>query len=261
MLANMSAKGELGFDKAQYAGLNIGQVQSGVTIDKGLLKIQPFSTAVNNGKFSFEGNADLKSKPAVLTTPGPIQIAENIQLTDEMANQYLAYINPIFANAINVKGTGSFNCDRLILPLASGHQNEINIAGTISADNISLEAGELLGKILLLIGQNRTGLGIKVHPTKFTLKDGFVSYDNMQVDIGNESVLFSGQIGLDTTLNMSVTLPEGATSGLGGILSGQRLTIPLTGTIYKPKFDIEKFIQNQGVDILKGILQEQLNKR
>jgi len=261
MLANMSAKAPLGFDKAQYSGLNVGQIQSDVTIDKGMLKLQPFSTTVNNGKLNFAANADLKTQPMILTTPGPMQIAENIQLTDEMAKQFLPFINPIFANAINVKGSGSFNCTRLVVPLASGHQNEIDIEGTISAENVGLSPGELLGKILTIVGKGNTGFLMNVHPTKFTLKNGFVSYENMQVDIGSESIIFSGQIGLDKTLNMSVTLPEGATSGLGGILSGQRLTIPLTGTIYKPKFDIEKFIQKQGVDIIKGILQDQLKKR
>ncbi len=119
-------------------------------------------------------------------------------------------------------------------------------------NNVRLEASDLLGQILSVAGGGLRGQVITIHPTKFVLQDGFLRSDDMQVDVGDNPVNFKGVIGLDKSLNMTVTLPytvDGRTVRVGKDAGAQRMSVPLKGTILKPELD------------LGGLLQDQLKKR
>jgi len=258
LLANLNSKAKIGFEKAQYMGLYFGPTEVDIQFRNGLLEIAPFATAVNNGQFSFAGRADFKQKPTLLKTPGPIEVAKNIQINKETTDKLLMYVNPIFANAVDVNGLANFSCQKLSIPLASGAKNDIEVIGTISANKLQLQASDLLGQILTIAGGNARE-EITIHPTNFTLQKGFLRYDNMQVDVGNNPVNFKGVIGLDKSLDMTVTLPyttSGRTARVGRDTIGDRITLPLKGTVTKPKLDTAKMLEQQ----LQKQLEEQLLK-
>lgn len=253
LLANLSTKGTLGFEEAHYMGLNFGPTEAQLKVQKGLVTIEPFSTTVNNGRLNFAGQADFKEKPTLLKTPKPMQIAKDIQINDETANKLLTYVNPIFANAIGVNGVANFGCERLAIPLAGADQNDLEIVGTIGIDNLTLRPTGLLGQIFSLMGARDPSAILRIHPTNFVLRNGYLQYDNMQIDIGDNPVNFGGVIGLDKSLDMTVTLPftlAGKTIRIGTETIGKRISIRLTGTIDKPKLDTDKLIENQLKDVL-----------
>ncbi|MCJ7674523.1 MAG: hypothetical protein MUO33_05145, partial [Sedimentisphaerales bacterium] len=133
------------------------------------------------------------------------------------------------------------------------------VIGTISMNNVRLEASDLLGQILSAGGGGPGGQVITIHPTKFVLQDGFLRYDDMQVDVGDNPINFKGVIGLDKSLNMTVTLPytvDGRTVRVGKDTVGQRVSVSLKGTIQKPELDLGGLLQDQ----LKKQLEEQLRK-
>ncbi|MGA2915225.1 MAG: hypothetical protein ABSE89_04290 [Sedimentisphaerales bacterium] len=244
--ANLNAKTTFGFDSADYMGLNLGKSDFNVKIENGLMTIAPFSTVVNNGKFNFGGSANFSEKPALLKTPGQMKIFDNIQITQQTSDILLGYINPIFANATNVSGTLNFDCEKLVFPLEKGYDKTIAVAGTLSITNMRL-GSPLLNIIIQLIGGPADPI-ITVQPTKFTVANGIISYDNMQMDIDKYPVNFAGTIGLDKSMKMTVTLPW--------TRNGQRVTLPLKGTVDKPQIDIGKLAEDQ----LKQELQNQLQK-
>ena len=258
-LANLNFKTKLGFQKAQYLGLNFGTTEVDIQVRNGLLEIAPFATAVNNGQLSFAGRADFKQKPTILKTPGPIEVAKNVQINKETTDKLLMYVNPIFANAVNVSGVANFNCERLAIPLASDAKNDIEVIGTISISKLQLQASDLLGQILSIAGGSGRGQEITIHPTNFILQKGFLRYDDMQVDVGDNPINFKGVIGLDKSLDMTVTLPytlKGRTARVDKDTVGQRISLPLKGTIDKPELDVGQLLQQQ----LKQQLEEQLRK-
>jgi len=262
LLANLSTEGKLGFDSAYYKGLTFSPTETEIRIVKGLFTISQFSSKVNNGVFRFVGQADFKQKPALLMTLGPIRIAEGVQLNDDVSRELLVYLNPIFADAFNVSGVGNLNCERLALPLREVDKKETEIIGTIWADNINMRLSEvsLLGRLLSFSGLGLRDQNIKVHPTKFALQSGFIRYDDMRVDVGDNPVNFKGVIGLDKSLNMIVTLPytlDGRTVRVGEEEAGKRISIPLTGTIYHPDLDVGKLLELQ----LKQQLEEQIMEK
>lgn len=258
LLENLNTKAKLGFAKARYMGLNFGATDVGIQIQNGLLKVAPFSTTVNNGQFRFAGEANLKRKPALLKTPEPIQIVKNVQINNEMSRKLLMYINPIFANAFNVSGAATFDCERLAIPLSEVNKKDIEVIGTLSISQLHLEGSDLLGQMLSLVGSNAPGQDFTIHPTRFVLKNGQLQYEDMQLDVGDNPVNFGGVIGLDKSLDMIVTLPftmSGRTARVGQETT-ERISLPLIGTIDKPKLDVARLLEEQ----LKKRLEEQLRK-
>jgi hypothetical protein len=259
LLGNLSAKAKTGFAKGRYFGLNIGPTEADVQMENGQLKIAPFSTTVNNGQFNFAGQANFKQKPTLLKTPGPIQIVKDVQINDEVARELLMYLNPVFSNAVRVNGVANFQCERLSIPLTGGDKKDIEVVGTISLNKLRLETSDLLGQILSVAGVSGRGVDITIHPTRFILQDGFLRYDDMQMDVGDNPFNFHGVIGLNKSLNMTVTLPyttAGKTARVGKEVEGERISLPLKGTVDKPELDVGKLLEEQ----LKQQLQERLLK-
>jgi len=249
LLENLNTKAKVGFTKAEYMGLNFGTTDVDFQIQKGLLKIAPFSTTVNNGQFKFASEANLKYKPSLLKTTEPIQMAKDIQINKEMARRLLMYVNPVFANLVNVSGVANFHCERLAIPLEKVSKNDIEVIGTISGDKIRLEGSDLLGKILSLVGGNVRGQDCIMHPTRFVLQNGLLKYEDMQLDVGDNPVNFKGAIGLDKRLDMIVTLPytmSGRTVRVGE-KARDRISLPLTGTTDKPELDLGKLLEEQAI--------------
>ncbi len=259
LMANLTANAKLGFERAGYMGLNFGPTDVDINIQKGLLNIPPFMTTVNEGQFNFAGQTDFRQKPAQFKIAKPMQLMKNIKINDQTTKNLLRYLNPIFADAVNVSGIANFSCEQLIIPFSAVAKNQTEVVGTISMDKVRLQASDLLGQILTATGTSARGADITIRPTKFILRDGFLRYDDMQMDVGDNPVNFKGVIGLDKSLDMTITLPyttQGRTARLGGETSGQRIQVPLKGTIDKPELDLGKLLEGQ----LRQQLEDQLRK-
>lgn len=235
--ANLNAKTSFGFDSAEYMGLSFGKSEFDVKIEKGLVTIAPFSTKVNNGTLNFASTANLAGKPEMLQTPGQMKMFDKIQITRKTSDAFLGYMNPIFADAVNVTGTLSFDCEKFVIPLESGYKNAIAITGTFSIDNMHLGGSSLLPQIIQLTGGSQDP-NITILPTKFVLSKGIIKYDNMQMNIDDKAVNFSGQVGLNKSMKMNVTVPW--------TYKGERIMLPLKGTVDKPKLDVGKLLEDQG---------------
>ena len=69
-----------------------------------------------------------------------------------------------------------------------------------------------------------------LQPSQIVMSQGVLRYDKMQLDLGDLSLIFSGQMGPGDKMNMSVTIP-----GLGAIA--------FKGTKDKPQLDPVKMAQ------------------
>jgi len=249
--SNLNARTSFGFDSAKYMGLDMGKSEFNVKIDNGLMTIAPFSTTVNQGMFNFGASANLKDKPAMLKTPGPVKLFDKIQINRQTTDTLLRYVNPLFADATDISGVLNFNSEKMAFPLQSGYRNDIDITGTLSIDNMHLGGSSLLGQIVQLAGVSPDA-NITVLPTLFVLGNGVLKYDDMQMNIDKKSINFSGQIGLDKSMQMTVTLPW--------THNGQRIRLPLKGTVDKPQIDVSKLLEQQLQQELEKQIQKGLEK-
>ena len=257
LLAHLTSQASLGFDKAAYLGFDFGSTQLDLRSQDGLMTIGPISTTVNNGRLNFLGHANLRRSPAMLTTPMLVHVAQGVQINEQTAKSLLKYVNPIFADAVQVSGTANFDVRQLALPLTADARTRTQMNGTIWIDNMQLGASGILNQVLAIAGQSIRGQVLTVHPTVLVLQDGVLRYDDMQIDLGQNPVNFRGSIGLDGALNMTVVLPYTLTGRLvrvGQPQAEDRIVVPLTGTIDKPQLNLQKLVQSQlQGQILKGL--------
>jgi hypothetical protein len=263
LLANLNSKTSLGFDSAEYMGLNFGPTEIDVQVEKGLMHIRPFTTTVNNGKLNFAAQADLSKTPILLKTTGPLQVAQGIQITNEMVDNFLQYVNPIFANAIGVSGIVSFDAQSMAIPLTTGYGRSAQIDGAIGIQGLRLQAS-LLNKILGVIKESVRDQVLTIRPTKIALQNAMVRYDDMQIDVGDNPVNFGGAIGLNGILDMTILLPytyEGRTVRVGEEgQGGKRIPVPLTGTLNAPQINLQRLFQDQLQQQILGSLGELFKK-
>ena len=253
----LTAQARLGFDQAHYRGLDFGSTELDLQVQNGLLTIAPFTTLVNEGRFHFAGQTDLHRIPHVFESHKAISLAQGIRLNKQCAHQLLMYVNPMFANVLDTSGVLDFECEQLTIPLTANTPEAIRVVGTVSVNDLYLEQSQLLGQILAQFGEGLRGQMLTIHPTRFTLENGLLRYDNMQVDVGDNPVNFSGTIGLDKQLHMTVTLPytlRGRTVKTGRGLKGSRIELPLIGTVDRPELDLGSLIQNQFQNLLQDLL-------
>ena len=260
---NLTAQADYAFDELSFKGINFDKTAVSLTADKGILTVQPFTTNVNNGKLSLAGNIDLNENPLTFRLTEPTQIADQISINDELSEQMLKYINPLFANQANVSGFLNFKTDKIIVPLAPKSENKIDIAGNISINDVRLSAKGLLGQIEKFSPQSHNKLTIE--PTNFTINNGIMQYTDpqgMQVDLGDNPLNFTGQIGLDKTIDMTITLPWsvlGKTAKVGKETQG-RIAIPIENTLDNPKINLQKLIEKTAGSVIQDVIQGELDK-
>lgn len=255
LLAHLNSAATIGFDRAAYLGLNVGPTEIDVRIENGLMQVRPFSTTLNKGLFRFAAEANLGQTPILLRTPAPLQMAQGVQITQEMVDSLLRHVNPIFADAINVSGAVNFESQSLAIPLTAGHRRQAALAGTISIQDLRLQAS-LINQILGVIRESVRDQVLTVRPTKIALANGVLRYDDMQIEVGDNPINFGGAIGPDGKLDMTVTLPytlEGRTVRVGEeARAGARIRVPLTGTVDNPQLNLQK--------LPESLLQEELRR-
>jgi len=263
LLANLNSQAKLGFDTADYKGLNFSSTELDIKIQNGLLNIAPFSTTVNNGRLNFAARIDLRQKPVVLETTGPMQIIDKVEINEQVGKNLLENLNPIFKGQTDITGIANFHCEKLAIPLGKDPDMQTEIIGTVGIENMKLQTKGLLG---IIMSRTKTGKTIDaaVLPTKFVLQKGKLSYDdNMQVNLDKYPTNFFGSIGPNRILDMKVVTPyvltkdfQFETVKIDEQTTTDRITLPLTGTIDKPKLDWDKLME----EILKQQLRQKIRE-
>ncbi|MCL5282001.1 MAG: hypothetical protein M1376_19070 [Planctomycetes bacterium] len=264
LLAHLTSQASLGFDRAAYLGFDFGPTQLDLRSQDGLMTIGPVSTTVNNGRLNFLGNANLRGSPPMLMMPTLVHVAQGIQINEQTAKTLLKYVNPIFADAVEVSGTANFDVEQLAIPLTADMRTRAQMNGRIWIDKMQLGASSLLSQIFSLGGQNIRGQILTLHPTVLVLQKGIVRYDDMQIDIGQNPVNFRGSIGLDGALNMTIVLPytlEGRLVRVGQAQVADRIAVPLTGTLSKPQLNLQKLLELQFKGQIERGLEQLFKKR
>jgi hypothetical protein len=259
MLANMTGSAALGWDSAEYMGLQIAKTEIKANIEKGKLTIPPFTTTVNQGTLNFGANADFRQKPTLLKTPQPMDILKNVQINDRMAAAMLKNVNPIFANAKDTRGAVNLKCSVLEIPISGGSPNDAHIEANAEIQNLKLNSPILnaLIKALSLLGKTQSpSTTMYLHPTDFVLNKGFLTYNRMQIDLGELPLFFSGRHGLDNSLKASVVLPI-TTRGQVVTTTSENLsgtTLPFKGTVNKPELDLGELLKSGVQQEIQNIL-------
>ncbi len=302
--------GTFGWTSASIAGMALGPATLRCqSPEPGRVQIAPFTVTASGGKLMFTpeighsawplekptqtqmpvsgGKFDLslwdQFVPAV--TPGttnetvltlaPGQVAQNIQLTQEMCDQVLAYASPVLAGAMQAQGACSIFIDRAVIPLSNPSQADI--FGWITFQQFQVSSSPLLTLLqvegTVSMAENAT-VPIRIAQGRVAHLPTVLNFATKQRDSsGNVTgtrdfqVITSGSIGFDRTLNLVIDMPLPTgwlkNEKLNTALKDQRLRVPLVGTLNQPKLDQKTLDQYWSVLIQQGasnLLQDQMNQ-
>ncbi|MEJ5260212.1 MAG: hypothetical protein WHS88_08495 [Anaerohalosphaeraceae bacterium] len=252
----LAANGSFGFQRASYKGLSIGTVDLKLKADKGTAAIDLADTPVNNGVLRLAGDIDFKNQPPVFRLRKPMAVLEKVQINDELTRNLLEYVNPLFANASRVSGVADFSCEELVLPLQAERKDLLKLKAVLALSQVTMRSDGFLKELLNVIGGDPSVV-LTLHPTPLSLDKEVLSYQNMQVDVGKNPIVFSGQVGLDRRLRMEMKMPwtlSGQTVRSGESPSDQ-IVLPVRGTIDRPQVDWNRLLQlNLGRILLRELL-------
>ena len=255
MMANMNSNVAFGWQSAEYMGLALGPAEMKLTVKNGKMDLAPFNCTANGGMLNFAATADFRKKPTMLQIPSSMQILKDVQINDKIAAALLKNVNPLFAKASNTSGLAQFECKTLAIAIAGGTPYDNKIEATASIQDLKLNSPVLSGliKVLSLLKKGQTfDSTMNLRPSTFVLNNGVLSYDKMQLDIGDMPMYFSGRLGLDDSLKAQVILPVNTRGQIVRTGEGGTGGFPLAfkGTVSDPKVDTG--------EILKTIAQQEL---
>ncbi|WDQ18657.1 hypothetical protein [Rhodopirellula sp. P2] len=239
------------------------------------------NAAAANGKLLLAG--DVHYRPAIWIELKPGPIAKNVQLTPEITGQWLKYIAPIAADAARVDGTFSATLEQGTVSI--DNPNQSTIRGRLEVDQVRMNAGPLADQVIAGARQlqslaamgsssnpprsNRTLITMPAQTIEFNVAGGVVDHRALLLEIDRAKVTTSGRVTMDGQLDLMAQIPLDA-SWIGSdlsVLSGQTITIPVNGTLDRPRLDssgIQRIVADMGTRAAQeagaNFLQEQLGR-
>jgi len=209
--------------------------------NKAELKIK---AKVNDGELDFVSSIDLTGKHPAIYMPDDLVILKNINITTEVADELLGFINPIFHGISTVNGKMSFVMNNFSWPLKEEDMMARVFAGKIIFNDVNLAANGLLTDLLDLVKEDTRELNIGKTSLDISCADGKIKSSPLHLRIKKYELILDGVVGLDSSLNYQAKVPMTETLvGKDGYkyLAGTSLDIPISGTVQKPVLNLKSF--------------------
>lgn len=204
------------------------------------------------------------------------RVIDQVAIDPKLCDWILRYVDPLGTISRNLQGHLSLEIEELEIPLTRDGLDRGSLSGRLLLDDVQFAPEQSLREILTAAGiafqrSIRTSQTINIR-----LRDGRVYHSGLALPIGNDQVTMDGWVALDHTINIRVSLPVteemlGKDKRLYRLLRGQRIELPVTGTLENPKVSEESLARNiqrlvqtalrdnlGGDDPLRGLLRRAL---
>jgi hypothetical protein len=173
-----------------------------------------------------------------------------------------------------ISGSVTLQASGVTLPLSDAIKHQGSGQGHLDLTDLKIGPAGDFAKVFefMGVGDPSSVRLVKVNGVDFKIHDGKISYDNFAMDMGVFDMVFSGTIGFDDSMEMSVSLPLNkhflqmlqVPGPIADSLNGMRVPIPLVGTrtnfrIAFDKIDLKPLIANatnlpkQGIQGLQNL--------
>ena len=241
--------GTLGWDECQIAGMNIDRSRIPFVATEKEVSIDQAIAAIGSGRLQGSGIVRFEDETTwVRIDPGTV--ADQVELTPEMTDQWLKYLAPMAANSARVRGKLSVQLDEALVDL--GDPAKTRVSGRLNISSAEMSAGPLanqmfggLNQLIALTGgrsisQDATLITMPPQTVDFSVSDGDVSHQRMYFQVDRARVVTSGRVRMrDSSMEMIAQIPideRWLGRNLQG-LAGQTITLPIDGTISRPSLD------------------------
>ncbi|HMO15264.1 MAG TPA: hypothetical protein PKD64_14625 [Pirellulaceae bacterium] len=259
----LRAQTEVAWQNLSVYGLDVGPAVAATGLANSAVSINTKPISVSGGSVQLNPVVHLRGQAPTIVVPEG-QIVNGVQLTVENSREWLKFVAPLAAEATSTQGAFSVSTTGVRLPLANFNAAQGDVLLTIHDARIG--PGPLGTQLISLANQIKTlieganashiadanaqWLVIPQQDVPVTIQAGRVIHRGMTFRSGDTVIQTSGSVGLDQTLDLVVEVPIsdrwlGNRPLLAG-LKGQKLAIPLTGTVSKPRLDTNGLQQFAG---------------
>jgi hypothetical protein len=274
----LAVQTKLGWDQAQAIGIDIGSADIPLVVERGVFR-SAAEIPVSQGTVRWNLSSDLNDK-TLRIQQAPQVVLDQVAITPQMCRGWLKYVTPLLADVTRVEGSLSLRLDEATIVPSDAMQQ--TFAGQIMIHGATVGSGPLADQLLLLVQQVkelRKGLSPSVatepeqwlqlapQPIDFVVRQGRVAHRNLQIQAGDVTIVTTGDVGIDGSLNLVAQVPIrkewlGNQAALQS-LAGQSLSIPVGGTVQQPQLDMRGLSQmtvQLGQQAAQGYIQKQLDR-
>ncbi|MFN5768717.1 MAG: hypothetical protein ACK44Z_05175 [Pirellulaceae bacterium] len=274
----LAVQTKLGWDRAQAIGIDIGSADIPIVVERGVFRSSA-EIPVSQGTVRWNLSSNLNDK-MLRIQQAPQVVLEQVAITPQMCRGWLKYVTPLLADVTRVEGSLSLRLDEATIVPSDVMQQ--TFAGQIMIHGATVGSGPLADQLLLLVQQVkelRKGLSPSVaaepeqwlqlapQPIDFAVRQGRVAHRNLQIQAGDVTIVTSGDVGVDGSLNLIAQVPIrkewlGNQAALQS-LAGQSLSIPVGGTVQQPQLDMRGLSQmtvQLGQHAAQGYIQKQFDR-
>lgn len=167
-----------------------------------------------------------------------------LRVHPELGDRWMGQLHPILLDAksgdrpvqVTIKG------DSFRFPIGQGSMKGANVEAMVDLGSLEFADDALLGRLLSWTGH--AGDRAVFDPARVKLADGILSYEQLDLSVGNVQLRFDGKLNLESGQieQMAMRVPASSLiqvfSELDGVVAkDDYLSIPMTGSIRSPKFD------------------------
>lgn len=290
--ADLTADVSLAWDQAAAYGLSVGPQQLAARLNQRQLVFQPVQLAVQTQPGQ-PTQALLATAPRIdLSTPNALLLLDqstalqNVELTPQLCDNWLKYVNPLLAGAATASGRLSAQVAGARVPLTN--PVAADLAATVAIDHARVSPGPLAKQILSISQQvgsllqkdasklsflraDQTWLEMNGQQVQVQMSGGRVYHQNLEMLLGEVTVRSQGWVAADQSLSVvaEITILDkwvGNEKFLAG-MRGKSVQIPIHGTFSQPRIDqralaqlSSQLIGNTAEQFLQDELQKGLQK-
>ncbi|MFM7056191.1 MAG: hypothetical protein ACKO2P_04635 [Planctomycetota bacterium] len=253
--------GAIAWDAAEFQGLKAGPAAMTLELLDDIVRSGPVQCTINGGDANLLWQYDITRGLLAL---GAGSRVDNLQLTEEFCRGWLGYVSPLLATAVDVQGRISARAEVCVWDFQA--IENCTARGQVIIQEAAAAPGGSLTALLEIVDLLRSrggdsapwaarSLVLPQQSIPVRLERGWVSHDNLAVELAGYRLVSSGAVGLNQQLQLTLNVPlEKQAAG------GRSVPVALRGTITAPQPDVATFLQAAGSQQLQKQLQNQVDK-
>lgn len=235
-------------DSVEWSGLETGPVDLSAHWEHDTVRLERVITSIQHGRLSIQPEVQFgPAGPILRMAPG--RVLENVALDRALCDRILRYLDPLATLSSDLHGKVSVDLETCEIPVSRDGLERATISGRVFLDDIEFHAGESLQELLAAAGVQFPSHLRSSQQIDVRLENGRVNHSGLAVPLHDQAITLDGWVGIDHTIQVCLSLPVteqmlGRDKRLHRLLRGQRIDVPITGTLEHPRVNEEALSRN-----------------
>jgi hypothetical protein len=217
--------------------VDVTSLETGVRVKDGVARLDA-AGALNEGKLAAAPFLDARAEPAFVGLPEKSAILRDARLNEQVTTGLLARIHPLFRDCAAPAGRVSLSLDRCRVPLEEKMAQKMSLAGRVGLKGVVLVPGGVLATVLNAVKLQDATAKVPDQDIEFTCRDGRIGTTPLKLVSGGHTLVVSGTMGVDGTLDYVAEVPitrDMVSPEIYEYVKDTRVKILIGGTASRPE--------------------------